>query len=180
MSLLDFSHINVQKLLHSISNAQKPDLTPRGIHAQELIPGRGDPLHDAALIWVGKLIKYVGPRSLVPETYADVDLSCRVPVLMPGLWDCHIHFLGARSEMTTDAMMATSLALAAARSVKDCSLTLWSSVTSRRELAGYGLDLVKAIQEGSIVGPNIYSCGAMLSQTGGHGDAHAAPLETVA
>ncbi len=37
-------------------------------------------------------------------------------------------------------------------------------------LQGNGLDVSKAIEEGSLIGPNIYSSGAAISQTAGHGD----------
>ena len=49
--------------------------------------------------------------------------------------------------------------------------------TSVREAGGYGIDLARAIEEGSIMGPTIYVAGAILSTTGGHGDLHSYPLE---
>ena len=42
---------------------------------------------------------------------------------------------------------------------------------------GYGIDFSQAINEGWIPGPHIYSAGAPLSQTAGHGDLHTLPIE---
>lgn len=46
-----------------------------------------------------------------------------------------------------------------------------------REVGGYGIDFSKAIDEGWIPGPHIYSAGAPISQTAGHGDLHTQPIE---
>lgn len=46
-------------------------------------------------------------------------------------------------------------------------------------MAGYGHLISKAIAEGQLVGPNIYSAVSLISQTAGHGDAHGTPLEYV-
>ncbi|SNR41393.1 Imidazolonepropionase [Flavobacterium sp. ov086] len=42
--------------------------------------------------------------------------------------------------------------------------------TTFRDLAGPAVGLQKAIDRGLIIGPRIYPSGAMISQTGGHGD----------
>lgn len=69
------------------------------------------------------------------------------------------------------------LILAGARGARDCLVTLRAGVTSVQELAGYGIDLSKAIAEGTLVGPNIYSSNCAISQIGGHGDAHGTRLD---
>ena len=68
-------------------------------------------------------------------------------------------------------------ALAGLRSARDVVATLNAGFTSVRELGGYGIDFKAAIDEGWIPGPHIYSAGAVLSQTAGHGDLHSVPLE---
>jgi imidazolonepropionase-like amidohydrolase len=57
--------------------------------------------------------------------------------------------------------------------------TLNAGFTSVRELAGYGIELSTAINEGWIPGPNIYSSHSIISMTAGHGDLHSMPLELV-
>ena len=44
-------------------------------------------------------------------------------------------------------------------------------------MGGLGLDLVRGIDDGSLVGPHVYAAGSWLSQTGGHGDTHGLPIE---
>lgn len=41
-----------------------------------------------------------------------------------------------------------------------------------REMAGWGIQLAQAIDEGSLVGPSIYSSNCIISPTGGHADIH--------
>jgi len=51
-----------------------------------------------------------------------------------------------------------------------------AGITSLREVGGLGVYLARAIAEGSLAGPTIYSAGTLLSTTGGHGDLHSFPL----
>ena len=155
------------------------------IDASLLIPGRGEPIESATLIssfdlkagGTGKLV-WVGASGDLPSEYSNVPVQASVPVLMPGLWDCHVHFLG-EAEPNLDHLVLLSQALAGARSARDVAATLNAGFTSVRELAGYGAELSKAINEGWIPGPNIYSSIAPISMTAGHGDLHTMPLATV-
>ena len=72
-----------------------------------------------------------------------------------------------------------SAAEAGARISKDLERTLLAGFTSVRELAGYGGDISTVVNEGTIVGPNIYSSICPLSMTAGHGDIHDLPVDTV-
>lgn len=146
------------------------------INADLLIPGRGSPLENGAVVCDGDRMAYAGAQKSVPEEYESVDTT-RVPVLMPGLWDCHVHYLGSQ-HASIDAFYQTPQALAGARSARDVAATLRAGFTSVRELAGYGVELSQAIDEGTLIGPRIYSAVALLSQTAGHGDAHGTPLES--
>lgn len=149
----------------------------RGIRvdADLLIPGRGQPIQNASVIVIDGKITQVGKtRALFPDRDSSV---IKVPVLMPGLWDCHVHFMGT-NKTSVDDMAATSQALAGARSARDIAATLNAGYTSVREMAGYGTELSKAINEGWLSGPHIYSSVSILSQTAGHGDAHGMDLDT--
>ena len=71
------------------------------VDADLIIPGRGDPIENGTLIssvhkttgGTGKIL-YVGPQCDVPSKYSGLKASATVPVVMPGLWDCHVHFFG--------------------------------------------------------------------------------------
>ena len=95
---------------------------------------------------------------------------------MPGMWDCHVHFMGS-DKTSIDEWAIVPPALAGARSAKDVAATLNAGFTSVREMAGYGVELSKAIDEGWLLGPNTYSSISILGQTSGHGDAHSMCLD---
>lgn len=147
------------------------------IDAELLIPGEGAPVPDGVLLVEGQVISYAGPAASAPVTPgADVIVA---PVVMPGLWDCHGHFMGARSlDLTRMAQEPT--ALRAARSARDLTNALNAGITSVREVGGLGVHLARAVSEGILDGPAIYAAGAILSTTGGHGDLHSYPLSFVA
>lgn len=147
------------------------------IEADVLIPGRGGPIRNGCVVFEGPTISYAGPVENAPRPTAS-DLTVRAPAVLPGLWDCHAHFSGVRN-LTMEELVYTSPWLALARSVKDAEKALRAGFTSVRELGGFGIRLSRAVDEGSIPGPHIYASGTALSVTGGHGDAHAYPLEFV-
>jgi imidazolonepropionase-like amidohydrolase len=91
------------------------------------------------------------------------------------MWDCHGHFLGARTA-NLEEILHTPVATLAARATADALRGLNAGFTSIREVGGVGLELSRAIDEGYIPGPHIYGAGAMLSPTGGHGDYHSYSL----
>lgn len=142
-----------------------------------LIPGNGRPISDAALVIDGRLIAWVGPESDLPGKYSDLTYrAVSVPYLMPGLWDCHVHFSGLPADATgNSAMLTTHPAEQGARLAKGCWEALQWGYTSLRDLGGLGCEVARAVEDGTIVGPNIYSSGGGLSQTGGHGDYHDLP-----
>ncbi|PYH98580.1 hypothetical protein BO71DRAFT_395176 [Aspergillus ellipticus CBS 707.79] len=151
------------------------------INADLLIPGDGEPLHNAALVISDKTIAFVGPQAEVPKRYfRSTHSSHHVPVLMPGLWDCHIHFAGDDGYyFDYTSFLSTHPASAGARLARGCWEALQSGSTSYRDLAGWGCEVAKPINDGTIVGPNVYSSGACISQTAGHGDIFGLPAGEV-
>lgn len=147
------------------------------IETDLLIPGRGEPIEDAALAWEDGRITWVGRRSDVPKALQSATKREKVPVILPGLWDCHVHFLGTTSYRTED-IWREPRALCGARGARDVAEVLNAGYTSVREVGGDGHELAKAIDEGYLLGPNIYSSVSVLSPTGGHGDGHSVPLDT--
>jgi imidazolonepropionase-like amidohydrolase len=146
------------------------------IEAGLLIPGDGEPVPDAVLLADGTTICYAGPAGGAPHTpEATVTTAA---VVMPGMWDCHGHFLGSRSFDLTK-LAQEPVALRAARSAHDLANALNAGITSVREVGGLGVYLARAVAEGLLRGPAIYAAGAILSTTGGHGDLHCYPLSWV-
>ncbi|KAI9813044.1 MAG: hypothetical protein M1827_004264 [Pycnora praestabilis] len=147
------------------------------IKADLLILGRGPPIEYGAVVMDEGTIAFVGDWQTIPDEYKDISTTY-VPVLMPGLWDCHVHYYGA-TQINIDSFVRTPQALAGARAARDVRVTLNAGYTSVRELGGYGVQLAQAIEEGGLVGPNIYSAVSPISQTAGHGDAHGTRIEEV-
>ena len=85
----------------------------------------------------------------------DRDAAHRAAAVMPGLWDCHGHFMGARSLDLT--RMAQGADGAARRPVStrsgECAECRHHSV---REVGGLGVHLARAVREGILDGPAIY------------------------
>lgn len=88
--------------------------------------------------------------------------------LMPGLIDAHVHLL-FESVPQMQAMMS-DFAMLNLMAAKAAEKQLLRGFTTVRDLGGGSLTLAKAIDMGLTTGPRVYSSGAFISQTGGHGD----------
>ncbi len=146
------------------------------IEAERLIPGAGEPVPDGVVVADGAVISYAGPAAGAPVSGgADVVKSA---VVMPGMWDCHGHFMGSRHFDLT-RLPTEPTPMRAARSVRDLVNAVNAGITSVREVGGLGVYLAGPVAEGMLDGPRIYPAGAILSTTGGHGDLHCYPLSFV-
>jgi imidazolonepropionase-like amidohydrolase len=146
------------------------------IDADVLIPGRGEPISSGCVILDGPTIVYAGPAGEAP-VIENVD-TVRAPAVLPGMWDCHGHFMGLRNASFA-TYFTESVQLRTARAAKDAETALQAGFTSVREAGGIGVHLAHAVREGTLLGPSIYAPNAILSTTGGHGDLHSVPLDWV-
>src|SRR5215475_6581953 len=144
------------------------------IEAGLLIPGQGGPVSDGVVVLDGPSIGYAGPAGLAPPTPGA--LVTRATAVMPGMWECHGHFLGTRT-FDLGHLPLEPEALRAARCTRDLRAALDAGITSVRDVGGLGLYLARVVDEGVIDGPAVYGAGAILSTTGGHGDLHSFPLD---
>src|SRR5262245_51719598 len=145
--------------------------------AEVLIPGGGEPLEHGVVVLEGDQITYAGAAANAPQRSSD-DTVVEVPVLLPGLWDCHAHFIGVPSP-NLERLATEDPLTAAARAVGDAAALIDGGVTSVRDVGGMGLSLAPAVEEGRIRGPRIHAAGSVLSTTGGHGDIHSFSLDLV-
>jgi len=146
------------------------------IEAELLIPGDGEPVGDGVVIIDNSVISYAGPAGQAPSTPGAV--VHRAETVMPGMWDCHGHFLGVRT-LDLGRLPLDPAPLRAARCSRDLAAALRAGITSVREVGGLGVHLARAVAEGVLDGPAVYAAGAILSTTGGHGDLHSYPLPWV-
>lgn len=88
--------------------------------------------------------------------------------LMPGLIDVHWHTMLVRP--TPAEMLVWDIGYANLVAADEATDTLMRGFTTVRDLGGPCFGLKRAIDEGLVVGPRIYPCGAIISVTSGHGD----------
>jgi imidazolonepropionase-like amidohydrolase len=139
------------------------------IEATRLIPGRGPVIDNGVVVIDGGTISYAGDAAGAPS--ADGADLIATDTVMPGMWECHGHFIGVRSA-NIDEVHVTRPQVSAIRGAADARRALDAGFTSVREVGGHGSFLARVIDEGYLVGPSIYASGSMLSMTAGHGDIH--------
>ncbi|HET9091992.1 MAG TPA: amidohydrolase family protein [Acidimicrobiales bacterium] len=126
--------------------------------------GRGTPPEPAEVVVEGDRILEVGTGLDGDEA---VDLAGRT--LVPGLFDCHVHFtFSGRLDLLDGAMRPFSMRYFEA--IDNMKATLATGVTSVREAGGSDLGVKTAVEQGLAAGPRMQISIIMLSQTGGHGD----------
>jgi imidazolonepropionase-like amidohydrolase len=101
----------------------------------------------------------------LPAGVKTIDGAGRIAI--PGLIDAHWH---STVTLGFDALKSTDANYAAARSVAEARRTLLRGFTTVRDPGGPSFGLKRAIDEGVVDGPRIFASGAIVSQTGGHGD----------
>lgn len=88
--------------------------------------------------------------------------------LMPGLIDAHWHATLAALPLQTG--LTADIGYIQILAGREAHRTLMRGFTSVRDVAGPTFGLKRAIDERIVRGPRIWPSGAMISQTGGHGD----------
>eukprot|EP01094_Clydonella_sp_ATCC50884_P011441 TRINITY_DN2121_c0_g1_i1.p1 TRINITY_DN2121_c0_g1~~TRINITY_DN2121_c0_g1_i1.p1 ORF type:complete len:441 (+),score=125.60 TRINITY_DN2121_c0_g1_i1:76-1398(+) len=118
-------------------------------------------------------IRYAGPEAALPEEVRGLCTHhMHAPVVMPGLWDCHVHLLGVKTTNFSIEVIQSPKALLGARCAICLQHAIEAGVTSVRDVGGLGVEVVGAVEEGTLVSPHVYSAGGFLSITAGHGDFH--------
>jgi imidazolonepropionase-like amidohydrolase len=118
----------------------------------------------------GGKIKSVGPMTAGAD---HVDLSRHS--CMPGFIDMHVHLTG-ETQKQVDALRDTltlNPADYAYRSVSLAERTLMAGFTTVRDLGaadGLNVSLKRAIDNGAIPGPRMFTAGKSIATTGGHAD----------
>ena len=142
------------------------------VHAGRLIDGTSTSVRERVSILVaGERIVDVQPGFVTPAGAQIIDLSRQT--VMPGLIDSHTHItseLGPNAiveAVTKGAVDEAVRSTVYARRILDAGFT-----TIRNVGAGGGADvaLKRAINDGFLPGPRIWTARTTLSITGGHGD----------
>ena len=139
------------------------------IHAGQLFDAAAGEVIDGATIVVD------GDRIASVQTgfVGDPDIDLSDSFVMPGWIDMHVHI---GSEQSPDRFLegfTLEPADMALRAVPYAERTLMAGFTTVRDLGtndGVAQSLRRAVAEGHIVGPRIYTAGKSLATTGGHAD----------
>ena len=138
-----------------------------------LIDGRGgEPLADAGLLIENDQIVRVGAAADFPNEDGLETVDCAGKTIIPGLINCHVHFLIEPYAWDSYQKIAgESEASICLRGMENLTKLLHSGVTFARDMGGYRrieFDLKKAVEEKRINGPDLSLSGSFLSITGGH------------
>ncbi len=139
------------------------------IHAGQLFDSAAGVVIDAATIVVE------GERIAVVQTgYAgEPDIDLTEAFVMPGWIDMHVHIGGELSPDSFVEEFTLEPADLALRAVPYAERTLMAGFTTVRDLGTDHLvaqSVRRAVAEGHIVGPRIFTAGKSLATTGGHAD----------
>lgn len=139
------------------------------INNVNIFDGKENKLTKGNILIEENLIKAISTDAILTNPEDEIIIiDGKGKYVMPGLIDAHSHLL-FESISQTQAMMYdyAFLNLFAAKAAEK---QLLRGFTTVRDLGGGSLTLAKAIDMGLVVGPRVYSSGAFISQTGGHGD----------
>jgi imidazolonepropionase-like amidohydrolase len=142
------------------------------IHCGKLIDGVANTAQSEMTIVIeGNKISGI-EKGYTAGTSTDQVIELKNKTVMPGLIDCHVHLEDEFTKSSaldrfrfTDADIAYHAAVHA-------KTTLMAGFTTVRDLGGTGVNisLRKAVAQGLVDGPRIYTAGRAISASGGHMD----------
>jgi imidazolonepropionase-like amidohydrolase len=106
------------------------------------------------------------------STPQDQVINLENRTVLPGLIDCHVHLEASPSRGSFTEQFTLNPADIAYRAGANALTTLRAGFTTVRDCGGSGVNtaLRKAVAQGLVPGPRIYSAGVAISSTGGHMD----------
>jgi imidazolonepropionase-like amidohydrolase len=154
------------------SGAAAPEPAARGDRFAfanvRVFDGKSDALRAGLRVEVeGGAIRAVEPAGTPVGEGVEV-VDCGGRVLIPGLIDAHWHAMIA--PIPFDKLFTADVGYINLVAAAEAERTLMRGFTSVRDMAGPAFALRRAIDDGYVKGPRIWPSGAMISQTGGHGD----------
>lgn len=112
----------------------------------------------------------------VGQTLPEVDTSLGLRIdgkghtLIPGLIDVHVHLIFGSLTMMEMLNPELSEDYIFEKASIQAEQMILRGFTSVRDVGGPSFGLKKAIDEGKVLGPRVWACGPVISQTSGHGD----------
>ncbi|SRR6266487_3985776 len=133
-----------------------------------IIDGRGsDPIIGTLLI-EGERISALGRQNQVSIPRDATVIDAMGGSILPGLIDCHVHFMLEYPDIMRNLITQPSLRLLQA--IPRMRATLEAGITTVRDAGGTPVGLKIAVERGIVAGPRMQVAVSVISQTGGHGD----------
>lgn len=133
-----------------------------------IIDGRGgDPLMGTIVI-EGERITALGRQDQVNIPRDATVIDAIGESILPGLIDCHVHFMLEYPDIIRSLITQPSLRLLQA--IPRMRATLQAGFTTVRDAGGSPAGLKIAVERGIVAGPRMQVAVSLISQTGGHGD----------
>ena len=144
------------------------------IHAGRMIDVKaGKVLSEVTLVVEGGKITSIDDGYQESDSKDSTIIDLKEHTVMPGLMDMHTHLMMQHHKKIYSEKFFMNEADLALRSTVYAKRTLMAGFTTVRDLGDNGTNSVslrKAIDEGWIVGPRIFTAGKSLATTGGHAD----------
>jgi imidazolonepropionase-like amidohydrolase len=142
------------------------------LRAGLLIDGTGrEPLRDAVLVIERGRVTQVGAEATLSAPRDAEVLDYSEQAVLPGLMDCHVHFILSSSDIPLRELEAEDDFTLMLRAAEAARLALRAGITTVRDLGdrnGTMRALRDAITAGLVPGPRLLWCGAPITPTGGH------------
>jgi imidazolonepropionase-like amidohydrolase len=133
-----------------------------------IIDGRGgDPLAGTLLV-EDEHIVVLGRKDQVTIPRDAIVIDAMGGSVLPGLIDCHVHFMLEYPHIMRE--LATPPSLRLLQGIPRMQATLEAGITTVRDAGGTPAGLKIAVERGIIAGPRMQVAVSLISQTGGHGD----------
>lgn len=143
------------------------------IHAGKLIDGKSEaPQSEVTIVIDDGKITSIAKGYATPKE-GDKVIDLKAYTVLPGLMDMHTHLQSQFSKDAYTERFFMDQADYALRSTVYARATIMAGFTTVRDLGDNGVNsgaLRKAINEGWIPGPRIFTAGKSIATTGGHAD----------
>ncbi len=143
------------------------------LHCGKLIDTKnGKTLKEMTVVVTGNKITDIKKGYIQASSDKDRTIDLKDKTVMPGLIDMHVHIEGEYDAHSYTNRFRLEDADVAFRSAVFAKRTLLAGFTTVRDLGGSGVNIAlrKAINNGTVVGPRIYTAGKAIATTGGHAD----------
>lgn len=136
-----------------------------------LVDGTGaPPVQAAAVVVEDGRFAYVGPAGSRPVAEGEKVVDLGGQALLPGFFDCHVHFLMDSNADFTGRLLTNHPTVTVFERAQRMRDTLHAGVTTARDLGGIDAGYREAVALGLVEGPRLHVAVRLMSHTGGHAD----------